>query len=644
MMRLFPSVTAANILSRGLVGLFVFAAGSLPLLAQHDHAAAEGAKIDKPVVFLDKSPRLVAYQLNRLSNVQLLMVDRQPTDAKYAPVYESILERAKMTAKDRDEAVEALAKIRKSDRVTELLSALERVDAKEGADKGVLNDLATLLAKSPAPALAAKKAALDGLLGKAKLAATKEAAAAGLITASGNADAIWAAVAQDNAALAAIVAGLPRVQDEKLVASFQSKVAALVKTPPTPNLLRAAIAALPVMKGAEAENFAVLADLIQHGTERNAAIHAMAKLPKATWVKDLAGKVAQSLVEFAGKVPAAKRTEQDYLDATQLATDLSLLLPTDAGKAIRKTLGGLSVRVVVLKTLHEQMFFDKTLIVVEAGKPVEIHFENPDAMPHNLVIVAPGAADEIGAIAEKMPPANDAKGRQFVPDSPKVLHATKLINPGEKTKLAFTAPAKADKYPYICSFPGHSQRMRGVLLVVDDLEDYLTKNPNEPTAPVITEWKLDTLAPALSKLGSGRNVEKGKELFTSVGCVSCHKLGENGLLYGPELTGLFAKYKNDSKAILEQILEPSKTIEPRYRSYAITIGTDEPVTGFIVKEEGDTLFLQTGPGETSIQKYAKKDIKAREPQQMSLMPAGLLNLLSEEQILDLLAYLQTSGK
>ncbi|MBI3879169.1 MAG: c-type cytochrome [Verrucomicrobia bacterium] len=610
--------------------------------AAHDHGG--GAQIEKPVVFLDKPAVIINYQLARLSNVQLLMVDRQPTEAKYAPVYQAILERAKMNAKDREEAVDALVKIGKSNRVTELLASIEKLDAKEdNAVNAVLTDLAGLLMKSDAASFRAKRAALDALLGQAKRPATKQAAAAGLILAAGSAEAVWAGVAKDNAALAAIVAGLPLVPDAALRAQFQPKLAPLVKTAPTPALLRAVIAALPAMKGNEKENFVALAGLIQQGKERTAAVHAMAKLPRDAWDKDLAGPVARSLVDHAGKVPQAKRTEQDFLDVAALANDLSMLLPADLGKALRKALGALSVRVIVVKTLHEQMFFDKTQFVVEAGRPVEIHFQNTDVMPHNFVITQPGALDEIGAAAEKMPPVPDAKGRHYVPDSAKIFQATKLINPDDNAKLAFTAPKKAESYPYVCTFPGHWQRMRGVMIVVDDLEDYLAKNPNQPAAPVITEWKMETLAPALAKLGADRNFAKGRELFTSVGCIACHKVGTDGLLYGPELTQVLAKYKNDPKAVLEQILEPSKTIEPRYRTYSITVGNDEPISGFILKEDADSLTVQTGPAETLITKFAKKDVKARDPQQLSLMPGGLLNLLNEEQILDLLAFVTCGG-
>ena len=88
---------------------------------------------------------------------------------------------------------------------------------------------------------------------------------------------------------------------------------------------------------------------------------------------------------------------------------LSMLLPSDEGKRIRKTLGDLGVTVFVIKTLRELMLYDRMRIVVEAGKPVEIILQNDDAMPHNLVVTAPGAREEIGKAAESMPPVGIGK-------------------------------------------------------------------------------------------------------------------------------------------------------------------------------------------------------------------------------------------
>ena len=60
---------------------------------------------------------------------------------------------------------------------------------------------------------------------------------------------------------------------------------------------------------------------------------------------------------------------------------------------------------------------------------------------------------------------SDGLDRHYVPDSPDVLVHTRILDPGAKTTIYFTAPKQPGRYPYLCSFPGHSQLMRGVLVV-----------------------------------------------------------------------------------------------------------------------------------------------------------------------------------
>ena len=326
----------------------------------------------------------------------------------------------------------------------------------------------------------------------------------------------------------------------------------------------------------------------------------------------------------------------------QFATDLSAVLPPEKAAVIGKTLRALGVSVFVVRTIPEQMLYDKTLIVVEAGKPVEIILINDDAMPHNLVVVAPGALEEIGQVAEKMPPEADGQGRLYVPDSPKVLHATKLVEPGQQIKLSFTAPSEPGDYQYVCTFPGHWRRMTGTLAVVKDVEAYLASRAAS-IEPKVTEWKMEDLAPDLGKANSGRDLARGKDLFTKLACAGCHKLGQEGNNYGPELTDVFKRYNNDSTNILRQILEPSLVISNRYRNIQFELKDGETVSGMIVKEDAEIFTVQTGPSDSLIQTLKKSDIKAQQPQASSTMPEGLLNTLSKEEILDLLAYLESGG-
>ena len=185
--------------------------------------------------------------------------------------------------------------------------------------------------------------------------------------------------------------------------------------------------------------------------------------------------------------------------------------------------------------------------------------------------------------------------------------------------------------------------MTGTLAVVQDVEAYISAHATN-LQPKITEWKLADLEPELTQTGSGRDLAQGKEFFTRLACIQCHKLGESGYTYGPDLTDVFSRYKNDRANILQQILEPSKIIEDRYRNFSFELKEGEPVTGMVLKEDTETITVQTGSADSLVQILKKSDILKRSPQSSSPMPIGLLNSLSKEQILDLLAYLEAGGK
>jgi hypothetical protein len=77
------------------------------------------------------------------------------------------------------------------------------------------------------------------------------------------------------------------------------------------------------------------------------------------------------------------------------------VLDTDGGP-LQARLKTLNVDVVVIRPVHHMMLFDHKRFYVEAGKPVEVIFENTDVMPHNLVFVKPGALTEVGLAAEEL--------------------------------------------------------------------------------------------------------------------------------------------------------------------------------------------------------------------------------------------------
>ena len=203
------------------------------------------------------------------------------------------------------------------------------------------------------------------------------------------------------------------------------------------------------------------------------------------------------------------------------------------------------MRVIRLATVPDQMRYDLERIVVQAGKPFEIVFENTDLMPHNLVFLQPGALEEIGLLAEAQATQPGAQQRHYVPASGKILLSSRLLQPREMQKLSLTAPKKAGIYPYVCTYPGHWRRMYGALYVVEDLdqyqaepEAYLVKNP----LPIVDEllkfnrprkeWKFDDLAPAVEQLEQGRSLANARQMFQ---ISSLHLLSQRWAAWGTSL-------------------------------------------------------------------------------------------------------------
>lgn len=148
----------------------------------------------------------------------------------------------------------------------------------------------------------------------------------------------------------------------------------------------------------------------------------------------------------------------------------------------------------------------------------------------------------------------------------------------------------------------------------------------------LPSWKL-----RLGKLNwPAGEAKRGSEVFNKTGCATCHS-GARAL--GPDLAGIARRFSRDD--LLTAIIQPSRDVSQRYQTTLIETVAGTVYRGMIVYEAVDGVILQTGPDQTIRIAGDQIDFKRSSP--LSLMPAGLLDKLSDQQIVDLLAYLKTLG-
>ena len=177
------------------------------------------------------------------------------------------------------------------------------------------------------------------------------------------------------------------------------------------------------------------------------------------------------------------------------------------------------------------------------------------------------------------------------------------------------------------------------------LEEGIDAAPWKPTMErkFVQEWTVEEIAPQLDKVATGRDFRSGKAAFNDAQCIACHRFGNEGGSVGPELTGVGSKYSR--RDILESLIEPSKVVSDQFQNSIIVKKDGDDVSGRITDENKDRIIVLPNmlSPEVTVE-VPVSEIAKREPSKVSPMPTGLLNNLTQDEILDLLAYMEASGR
>jgi putative membrane-bound dehydrogenase-like protein len=138
-----------------------------------------------------------------------------------------------------------------------------------------------------------------------------------------------------------------------------------------------------------------------------------------------------------------------------------------------------------------------------------------------------------------------------------------------------------------------------------------------------------------ASLGPAASAARGRAVFNR-SCLQCHRLYDAGGDVGPELTG---SDRANADYILENVLDPSSAVSRDYTLTNVSTTDGRLISGIIREQTGASLVIQT-PNERII--VPREDVEALKSSETSMMPEGLLEPLSSQEVRDLFAYLASS--
>jgi putative membrane-bound dehydrogenase-like protein len=288
--------------------------------------------------------------------------------------------------------------------------------------------------------------------------------------------------------------------------------------------------------------------------------------------------------------------------------------------------------------------------------PADLRLEALAALPNGLRSVEPGIFAFLCANVDSSKPVMMrsaavgvlAKSKLSEEQLLSLTDTTKSAGPLEMTKL-LTAFEKSKSEAVGLKLVAALKEAKGLSsLRTDVLQSLLAKYPatvQEQGKELLVLLNADAakqgahIDELLKELKDG-DVRRGQAIFNSpkAACFSCHTVGYLGGKVGPDLTSIGqARTERD---LLESVIYPSASFVRSYEPYIVATKSDETYSGVLKKDAADEVVLATGPDAQV--RIARSDITEMRPGTVSVMPAGLEQQMSKQELADLLAFLKST--
>ena len=325
--------------------------------------------------------------------------------------------------------------------------------------------------------------------------------------------------------------------------------------------------------------------------------------------------------------PAAGVTDPDVL--FERLADASTPLRTKAF-ALRLLPAGHKRLTTAL--LRELLAYDDALLSLEVVRTLAAR--NDSAAHAALAKIAEDATATVALRTEAvvgLAPSNEPAHRQLLltltSDKSSIvrneaLRALRGTPPDEAARQALRAVAER--------YPDSAALVRAVL---------------DPASPAVGRPAPDDTAAWLKRLDDlpgSPDAEAGRRVFfnsRAAICANCHRHSGRGNVVGPDLS--FVHSQGDRAAVLRSILEPSRDISPQYFHKVLELADGTTFSGILLRSSSVDVYRDAAGKERT---FKKDDIESETESKLSLMPAGLPNTLTDEELRDLLAFLTSADR
>jgi putative membrane-bound dehydrogenase-like protein len=240
----------------------------------------------------------------------------------------------------------------------------------------------------------------------------------------------------------------------------------------------------------------------------------------------------------------------------------------------------------------------------------------------------PAGQEAMKLLQSLLVPETDAESQKIARDAITALAGSRagtgwLLKQHEEKKLPAIHVSHAARL--LRNSPFQGERNKALLLF--------------PVAAKLDKAKLPSLAELAKRPGDAK---AGEALMLATAgndmqCLKCHRIHDKGGMIGPDLSAIGTKGSKEN--LFESLLDPSKAIADQYVTWVVELKDGATVQGLLIKETETNLTIRDANGIDTLVDI--KNVEARKKSLVSLMSPDLVTQFTEQELIDMVAYLAT---